>query len=388
MTDTELLLVSGYIRTVEFHLTNDDCLHMNVVPDCVIKLCLLFYSMANLVFISHFSEYPGYGVQSYDIVNLQTKHVLKMIIQTYTPFTHYISSKLPVYIPNVSNILCNLSTECMQNLKVNFIHQIYDGLFGITISSSGAYSSTTDYFPCLMLFEAKRDIYFKILVSENKLIRASKARFDIVYCGATRGIIYVVNDKLYQMSIENIKDYDFQLKQLTFSNAIPFTASYCRLKMQYLENTDMLFAMDLCNSKDIDCAMFDFKSNKWNNEIASYPNKFHDFQSTNPKLRCSMCYDGNNIIYIATNSGCFASYNIQSNLWTHIGVSTDEKLHKATLWIDEGSNILNYAVIDNNNRIKVKYVEQNTPLGVQYKQTSSIHFDYNKSKRISTSIFH
>eukprot|EP01084_Bolivina_argentea_P302135 521463_1 len=317
-----LVIVSGYIRQQSQALCN-----WLVIPVDVISICCLFYSNSFKIFIH---EHSTNNTETFRIYDINTKTKSKLL--PLTKFrTHSLSSlSFPFcYINNISFYL-KIPPRC-NGSDIN-PHLLYDGIIGL---QKKAFFRPV-YYPCIMIFESNKIGDKKIKYHRFFSTKPTYAGFNqFIWC-ESYGIIHEKIGHLYQMKLSNVDlnhiAPNFQFKKIYRSTF--WNKPDGHLSMVYMQKHCQIFALGLCEGRQIQCKTFNFDDNKWSSYRTYYC--LDQVTDNNMYIPLHNKYHAN-IVYAISNDGHIGKFDIEKNRWNTLITSEEANIKMDTnfvTWMD------------------------------------------------------
>eukprot|EP01084_Bolivina_argentea_P183218 316193_1 len=213
MSTCSLLAVTGFIRQM----------YQNTIPNNVVQICFYFYFIPKQLFIRYHS---GRQTQ-FGIINMNNMLVSKLLFHGNLSFNQRIANQSPYFIPNISKLLYNLSSDVRKSMKVDFKNTSYDALFCIIAETARLKLASK---LCFILFQSKylmhncmngntaidmKRMQGVLFISRNALSFQMKS---IIHISAKHGIFCKsTDDNLYQLKFEHIKSDNFAFKKCNYT---------------------------------------------------------------------------------------------------------------------------------------------------------------------------
>ena len=318
------ILLDGFIREIKSILTKD-----TIIPNEIIILCSLFLSFAQKIFI-HVDNRESLSLH---VLDLELKTISKLIPNN--PSNLFLEFPNPhCYIPNISQYLKKSSAN-NSNLPKSFDGIITSDSYSVNSDSQGIN---------ILTFESDH--------ADNDTIKyykdSSQSKCDLfeqlIFCGKDHGIIYELNGCLYQCKLQQI---DLRAVDINFSKISDDAAweneNYSgkrssRTQLKYLPN-DKIFAIwrpsllwgvnygfgefgplktNELEDLSLICAIFDFKTKKWNKITDFICKRDKKFKGVFSKWR-GICYDEyrENIVYVVGSKGDVSQYDMVNDEWKY-----------------------------------------------------------------------
>ena len=380
MVSRKELIVFGYIRE------NESILKKNkMIPVAIKQICLLFYNVCLKVFMFEVEDTMMQNISNTKLSVLNIKQNKMSNLIPYKPNSNLhdinqpeINNKPLCYVPNILSST-SISSECNEK-KIT-----YDGILSvhtqgtmmdIMINNNDKASKVVN----IILFESNKiendTINYHSYTSTIPLT-THKNYFDRVnqflYCDKKHGVIYEYEGNLYQLNLKdiNILSNQFTFNQIKYDNDIWNGEFYGggHLSMNYLYKTESIFAMkceknhswlsddmnDLLIDDDnnntihsVKCGIFDLNKLKWKKiKSLKYSFKNNNYNRTFKTGICQNNIFDENIIYIVSNNGHTAKYDLNKNKWNMLHTEYENFrlffYDEPIVWMDDNQYILNCA---------------------------------------------
>ncbi len=332
------LLIYGYIRSIERILEENV-----IIPLELFTACSAFYSVSLRLIITT-SDPKIY------IANITDKKMSALKDANL----RVLSS---CFIPNIS-----------QYIDINNKSNDFDGIIGICRANNNYFEMNEEDHvnanPFVLLFDSdNRDndiIDYDLYISSASVSKFSSYTFPYLTLCDKHGVIYS-NHGLYQLKW---KDIDIHSKQFNFTSFGPRNKTTNNFgSVGYIENTQKLFVMEgfvdkgpmwyyfaikiTPNGADVNknyhkqCGILDLNTN----QLIDIKRFHHERHSQ--VFQAGICENNNyetNVIYIVSNIGYTAKYDLNKNEWEMIldDVANNKILceRKPVVWMDDNPHIL------------------------------------------------
>ena len=374
VTASVKLLVSGYIRQIQFLLKKDD-----LIPKDIDDLCLLFYHVKTIkmlwkIYKSPYSsqEEDNDSIRQFGILNMDNKSCLNIDLKKSRQFADKKHFHPLVYIPTVS------SPKLTNN-------EILNGIFTFEVEQFDDYWSlpsnpvTFKSYPSLILFdeyqETNNEITTKYEYKSDKALQHEPPQ--ILYIENKNMILYEWNGSFYALHLNHIDDInDLSNFKEVLQNNVKFKLNsmqrhksksskkrsrrivhgrshsyYEYLNMLYLEDTVSIFAIhsrhasiSTCKDwargrpKETKCGIFNIDNGNWT-DIESFK---YLKGPVNDAFSCKLCtnYD-NDIIYLynESNVNYTSLYDMNKNEWRTVStdVNYNYGMYLYSFWLQDQS---------------------------------------------------
>eukprot|EP01084_Bolivina_argentea_P030901 57214_1 len=343
------LLIDGYIRKIEQQLSCRKGFN-NIIPININNICYLFYHNPTIIYISSIVE-PGTELRMHtlDVSNINNpvfKQNMLSISETIDLQDVFKYKSSYCFIPDIFG-----TSSLKQLLNTNEIgnNEIYDTLF-IHPDTTCQLSSTTnvtstdlDWMNSLNWESSLLFLIFKRNHSNDEskfhIIKSSEKQTclsHLKYCNQY-GIIGEVNDRIYQLKLNDITDSDFEFVPLVspkgFNSFQPLVwGSSKYLTTHFLPRKQALFSVqcsqlwtqaklerisDETISCSTECYMYTFELDMWTS-IATF--NYNAYKSDKNNFECGLCtnYNVSNKLYLVSNIGHTSEYDFKKDKWYHL----------------------------------------------------------------------
>eukprot|EP01083_Nonionella_stella_P074601 202414_1 len=288
LNDSEAL-VYGFLRAMMAYPPND-----------IFQICYRFYFEQHFLFVSNSTAFHAVDITSPKHVELH-----KNMVQLYAYNSNVEYFDISCHIPNLFNAfqvhqILNLDD---QNIRRN---AMYHGI----LTRKLIQPRPPIVHNMLYLYPTVNSTESDYFVLQSSSVDTVHPLFDSwLYCGPHWGIIGTISRNIYQLKLDEIDT------ELQFTPRYEATHDSSAWSMDYLNDKDALFALQLEYRHPFKCALFDLNDNKW---IDIHSGGIADNKwGQEYKFKWNIGHNGDDI-YLVSNVGHVMQYNVVSDAWNYI----------------------------------------------------------------------